>query len=157
MASPTGSGPQARLGSGGISTRPVGSIGRPGSPGGGLLARRGRRRRGGGESGSGSPGASLLEQGWSAGIVRMGSLTLPRCCCVALRVIRVVGAGTRVLRPGGRPGGGGEGGVMSFGSSPSFSSSLETMAGFSRARAMISELRPGSCTLNPVGVRSRTR
>ena len=62
MASATGSGAWARLGSTGMSTLPVGSIGLSSDGRGRFL--RGRGGGGGeGESGRGTPGTSLLEQG----------------------------------------------------------------------------------------------
>ena len=145
---------------------PVGSM----ESGEGSLCRRCLWRGRGGESGSGSPGTSLLEHGiCESDELLLGSFVVEPCrccccwlrcgccgccccCCVALRVCRVVGAGRHVLRPGGRPGGGGEGGVTSSDSSSSRSSSLATMAGFSLDMATMSLPLPGKRSLKLVGV-----
>ena len=156
----------ARLGSSGTSTLPVGSL----VSGDGSRWRCCQRGggRGGGESGSGSPGTSREEHGACEDAeLLLGSVVVVRCrrgccccccccCCVALRVWRVVGAGCRVLRPGGRPGGGGEGGVMSLSSSSSRSCSCATIAGLRRARATMSVPLPGKRSLNPLGCREMT-
>ena len=60
------------------------------------------------------------------------------------RVLRSVGCGILVRGPGRLPGGGGDGGVNSFSSSPS---SSEMIAGFRRAMATFSGALPGMLSL----------
>ena len=64
------------------------------------------------------------------------------------RVLRSVSSGLRILRPGRRPGGGGEGGD---GASSSGSSPASTKAGFNRATEISSETPPGSEILKEWG------